>query len=243
MVWLLVWQVGFTVVNQALLLASPAAVGLRIAELARTRAFWGTVLYSMSGIMVGYLLATVCGAAAAFLAARFSILEALLALPMKVVQSTPVASFVILALVWIRRENLSVFIAFLMVLPMIYSATCAGLRSVDKQLLEMARVFDADKAAVLRNITLPAVLPHFLAAARTGLGFAWKAGIAGEVIAIPRAALGTQLYNAKVYLETTDLFAWSVVIILLSMLLEHGMVRLIEMLAKRAGALAREVRS
>ena len=73
------------------------------------------------------------------------------------------------------------------------------------------------------------------AAVTTGVGFAWKSGIAGEVIAIPKDAIGTQLYDAKVYLETTDLFAWTVVIVVLSVLIEKLFTRIIQSAARKWG--------
>lgn len=219
--WLLLWQGAYLLVGQDLLLASPAAVCRRVVELAVTSAFWRTVSGSLGRILLGYLSAVALGAFLAVLTARSRILYAFLALPMNIIKATPVASFVILALVWISGRRLSAFVAFLMVLPLVWRNVHEGILSTDAHLLEMARVYRLSAGKTLRAIVLPAVLPHFLSAVRLGAGFAWKAGVAGEVIAIPRAAIGTELYQAKVYLETTDLFAWTLVIILLSLLLER----------------------
>ena len=219
--WIIIWQGCYMLVGEDLLLASPAAVFSRILRLAGTLSFWNTIRWTLSRILCGFFLGLVFGTLAAFAAAKFRWLDAFLSLPMNVIKSTPVASFVILALVWIDGRNLSIFIAFLMVLPIVWYNVRAGIRSVDSKLLEMAAVFRVGRLEIFRKITLPAVLPHFLSAVKTGLGFSWKAGIAGEVLAIPANAIGTRLYNAKVYWETTDLFAWTIVIILLSMVLEH----------------------
>ena len=83
------------------------------------------------------------------------------------------------------------------------------------------------------RIYVPSILPYFMAGCTTGLGLAWKAGVAAEVLAMPRNSIGLQLYNAKVYLETSDLFAWTLVIILLSMLLEKLLVALMRRLSTR----------
>ena len=97
----------------------------------------------------------------------------------------------------------------------------------------MGKVYAFTPFQVFRYIYLPALVPYALAAVRTGLGFAWKAGIAGEVLAIPMGAMGTQLHTAKVTLETTDLFAWTAAIILLSLILEKGAVALVKCLSRR----------
>lgn len=239
--WLLVWQGACLLVGEELLLSSPASVARRLFTLALQPDFWGIVGTSLSRILLGFLLGLLFGTVIAATTARSRALYAFFSLPMSIIKSTPVASFVILAYVWISGKNMSVFISFLMVLPLIWSNVDEGIRATDPKLLEMAAVFRLPRRAVLKNITVPAVFPYFLSAARVGLGFSWKSGIAGEVIAIPTGSIGTQLYNAKVYLETTDIFAWTAVIILLSVLLERLMVAGVGVLARRLNRLTREV--
>lgn len=232
--WLCLWQVLAMRLDLPLLLPSPLAVALRLGQLAATGAFWRTIAYSLLRILGGFGLGLCCGGLLAGLGARFGAVEALLAAPMAIIKSTPVASFIILALVWLPSPALSLFIAFLMVLPLVYENVSQGLHSADPQLLQMAAVYHLPPRAVLHHIYLPAALPYCLAAVRSSLGFAWKAGIAGEVLAIPAGAVGTQLYNAKVTLETPDLFAWTAVIVLLSMLLERVVVAVIDRLTAPA---------
>jgi len=238
--WLLLWQCIYFAVGEDLLLASPLAVFLKIIQLGTLPSFWGTVCGSLGRIASGFLLGLFLGTAIAFATAQSRLLYAFFNLPMSIIKATPVASFVILALVWISGTNLSVFIAFLMVLPLVWSNVHEGICSTDSKLLEMAAVFHLPRRSVLKNITVPAVLPYFLSAAKVGLGFSWKAGIAGEVIAIPTSAIGTQLYNAKIYLETTDLFAWTAVIIILSILLERLMIIGINAVVGRLNRLVQE---
>lgn len=221
LIWLLLWQSVYLAVGQDLLLASPLDVCRRIAAFIRTFYFWKTVSASLMRILCGFLLAVFSGAFLAVLTSRFQVLYDLIALPMNMIKAAPVASFVILALIWIRGQRLSVFISFLMVLPLVWRNVHDGILAADPQLLEMAQVYCLPPKSVWRAIIIPAVLPRFLTVIRTGAGFAWKAGIAGEVIAIPNIAIGTELYHAKVYLETTDLFAWTFIVILLSILLER----------------------
>ena len=149
-----------------------------------------------------------------------------------VVRSTPVASFIILALVWIKRDNVAIFIAFLMVLPILWGNVSRGIAECDRDLLEMAHVFRFSKKDMLRKVYLPSVRPYFFAGCSTALGLSWKAGVAAEVLSLPRHALGSELYYSKIYLETPTLFAVTLVVILLSVVLEF-ILRLI--LKKTAG--------
>ena len=233
--WLIVWQLAYYKVGRDLLLASPLNVFKRVGELVMTGEFWQIIGTSFYRIMSGFLMGLLVGAAMGVITAKWKPMYQLVQLPMNIIKATPVASFVILALIWISGKNLSVFIAFLMVLPMVWSSVDQGLKSADPQLLEAAKTYRLSRLQTARVVYMPAVLPYFLSVSRVAVGFAWKSGIAGEVIAIPKDSIGTELYNAKVYLETTDLFAWTVVIVVLSVLIEKLFTLLIEAAAKKWG--------
>lgn len=233
--WLAAWQLAYYGVGRDLLLASPLAVVKRLRELVVTAEFWRIIGTSFYRIMTGFALGLLAGAALGIITARWKPIYQLIQLPMNLIKATPVASFVILALVWISGKNLSVFISFLMVLPMVWSSVDQGLKSADPLLLEAAKTYRLSRLQRARAVYLPAVLPYFLSVSRVAIGFAWKSGIAGEVIAIPRDSIGTQLYDAKVYLETTDLFAWTVVIVVLSVLIEKLFTRVIGAAAQKWG--------
>lgn len=234
--WLIVWQLAYNGVGRDLLLASPISVCKRLGELVIQQSFWQIIMSSFFRIMGGFVLGLLLGTVLGILTARWALAYRLLQLPMNIIKATPVASFVILALVWISGKNLSVFIAFLMVLPMVWSNVDQGLKSADVQLLEAAGTYRLSRWQTAHAVYIPAVMPYFLSVCRVAMGFAWKAGIAGEVIAIPKNAIGTQLYDAKIYLETNDLFAWTVVIIVLSVLIEKLFTKGIGWIAKKWGA-------
>ena len=134
---------------------------------------------------------------------------------MQLVKATPVASFIILALVWVNGSSLSVLISFLMVLPVLYSAVRTGIGSADRQLLEMAQVFRLPLGRRLRAVWLPAVLPAFRQGCSVALGICWKSGVAAEVIGLPDGSIGDALYRAKIKitLSTGELFAWTFVLL------------------------------
>ena len=176
--WIAIWQFASMYLKQEILLASPVSVVRKLFELSFTGNFWQSVGFSFVRIVTGFLLAMFLGIFLAVLAYWSKTVEILIAPVIAVVKSTPVASFIILCLVWIPSRNLSVFISFLM------------------------------------------VLPYFLSACRLSLGMCWKAGVAAEVIGVPSGSIGEKLYNAKIYLNTPDLFAWTIVIIVISFVFE-----------------------
>ena len=154
------------------------------------------------------------------LSARFRAVGELLAPLVAAVKAVPVVSFIILALILFSSRNLAVLISFLIVLPVLYTNLLSGIRAADPQLLEMARVFRIPTLRSIRYVYLPQVLPFFRSACGSALGLCWKSGIAAEVIGMPDGSIGEQLQQAKIYLNTPDLFAWTLVIVLVSLVFE-----------------------
>ena len=136
------------------------------------------------------------------------------------VKSIPVASFVILALIWLTASKLAAFVSFLMVLPVVYTNVLTGIRSADVKLLEMAYVFRVPFFRRISRVWLPQLRAQIISACRIALGLAWKSGVAAELIGYPSGSIGEQLYYAKVYFNTVDLFAWTAFIVLFSLAFE-----------------------
>ncbi len=225
--WLVIWITAAALIGKEVLLPSPGAVLRRLWELLQTAAFYRTVAFSLCRITLGFLAAAVLGSAAGTVSERSGLFDLLFSPVMAVIRSTPVASFIILALVWLNRQIIPGFICFLMAFPMFYSNIRAGIRSASDKLLEMALLFRVSKAKTVRRIYIPAVKPYLLAAVRAALGMAWKAGVAAEVLCTPADSIGKMLYQSKVYLETADVFAWTLTVILISVLLEKLILRLL----------------
>jgi len=218
--WLAVWALLAALVHKELLLPRPALVLERFFALIVTAEFWLVAAASLLRIVKGFALGLAGGGALAVLMHKSRIATALLEPAVQVVRATPVVSFIILALVWIDKPLLPVFISFLMVLPVAWANLRAGLEHTDRQLLEMAALFRVRRIDVWRRIYAPSLHPYLLSAAVTGLGLAWKSGVTAEVIAAPRLAVGGELQVAKVSLETADAFVWTLVVAVLSMVLE-----------------------
>ena len=231
--WLIVWQLAAVAVNSSLLLASPVEVVRRLIELVPDMKFLGSVLFTTGRIMLGALLGTVTGIVFAVLAGRFVFFEKLFAPLITAVKAVPVASFTILALIWITSSGLSVLITFLIALPVVYSNIFEGIRALDPELTVMARVFRIPPFKRLVGVYLSQMMPYFRSAVKLAVGLCWKSGVAAEVIGTPRGSIGEKLYASKIYLETADLFAWTLVVILLSLITEKLFILIIDLTAKR----------
>ena len=231
--WLILWALLARLADRELLLPGPIAVLRRLASLLVTASFWRTVGVTLGRILCGAALGTLLGVLAAVLTWRYQLLRSLLSPLLGIIKSTPVASFILLLLIWLGRDILPGVIVALMVLPVTWANVEAGLRGVDPLLLEMARVFRLPPLRSFLRVWLPSVLPSFLAACRSTLGLAWKAGVAAEVLTVPARSIGRRLYESKLNLETADLFAWTLTVILCSLIIEKLLSAGLGLLARR----------
>lgn len=221
--WLLCWHFIAQRIQMSLLLPSPAETFRTLGNIVAHADFWRITLASLLRIFSGFAMAVIVGSLLGALTAFVPVARPFIALPMNIIKATPVASFVILALVWLSSQQLSLFICFLMVLPLVWSNVETGFLQVDESLLEMAYVYRFSNKTILQSIYFPALKPFLVNALLLGFGYAWKSGVAAEVLGLPQWGIGTKLYQSKIYLETPELFAWTVVVIVISLLAEGGL--------------------
>jgi NitT/TauT family transport system permease protein len=225
--WLLVWQVLSLIISHSLIIPSPLNTLKALIYLAQTREFYLSVLYSLMRIILGFTLGVVVGFLCGLLSAKSLTFKEITAPAVQLIKAVPVASFIILAFFWFKSSNLPIFIAFLMVLPIIWSTTETALRGIDTKYIEMGQVFRLSKVQIFFKIKLPLIFPAFISSALTSLGFAWKSGIAAEVITKPLYSLGSMLEQSKTHLEIAEVFALTAVVAMLSLLLEITLKKLL----------------
>lgn len=230
---LVVWQIGAMLLGKDLLLVSPIAVAQRLFSLCAEADFLSAIGFSFTRIVSGFLLALAAGSVLAVIAGRFHLAEVIFWPFMAAIKSVPVASFIILCLIWLNSRSLSVFIAFLMVFPIVYTNMLQGIKSTDNKLLEMAGLFRVGWLKRMKYIHLPQLKPYLISACSVSIGLSWKAGAAAEVIGIPDGSIGEKLYEAKVYLSTSDLFAWTAIIVIISIAFEKLFLLLLQRLFVR----------
>ena len=233
--WLAVWLLIYRLVNRDLVFASPGQVIRRLAELAATREFWRATLDSLARIGLGFVIGLAAGIVLAIATAASKWFNTLFKPLLGMIRATPVSSFIILALIWMSNVRVVVFIVFLMVMPIIWANLHEGINKTDRQLLEMGKLFRFGRYKMIRWIYLPSLSPFLVSAVTTGLGLGWKAGIAAEVLSTPSSSLGKALYDSKIYLETADLFAYTAVVIIVSMVLEKIIIKGLASLQTLAG--------
>ena len=223
-VWLGIWQILSAIVGLSMLLPSPIDTAKELINLVITGEFWLSVLLSVVRSLTGFIAGVLFGALAGSFSAFSGFISSFLAPAVSIIKATPVASFIILAIVWFKTGNVPSFATALLVFPFIYSNVKTGIRETDKKLIEMADAFGVSPVKKATKLYIPSVKPYFISATTTAIGLAWKAGIAAEVICTPSLSIGSGIYDSKIYLETPKMFAWTAVVIILSIIIEKIMV-------------------
>lgn len=225
--WLAIWQLAGWLVERSvqgrgneLLLPYPSSVFQALCRLVVTAGFWRSVGASLLRIFLGLAAGVAAGSVLAALTCGSSLADRLLSPAIRVIRATPVASFILLVLLWTSRDAVPVIVSALMVLPVVWETMSRGIGAVDGKLLELAKAYRFSRWKQVKLIYLPSLKPYFSAALTNAVGLAWKSGSAAEVLCLPKEALGSRIYQAKLYLEIPELFAWTVTVVCLSLLLE-----------------------
>lgn len=236
--WLVVWQVASMLDSSGILLCGPLDALLALCRLSSTQTFWSSIWFSTLRIVAGVLLGYIIAGALAAASWHTSTVRILLQPALLAIKSTPVACVVVILLIWTGAANVSVITVPLLVVPAIYFALCAGLDNMDAGQRDLFEIFGVRGRRRFFALIWPAILPYLEAASSTVLGMSWKAGIAAELIGVPAGSLGERIYQAKLLLETPDLFAWTFCVICLSWLFEHGAMALLRGTWPRTAKLA-----
>lgn len=218
--WIGIWALASLKVGQELLIPSPLTVLKHLIAIIKGGSFFTILLTSLLRVLGGFVFGCLFGVVLAVISAPSEWIRALLKPIVRIASSVPVTSFSILAMLWIPYTYVPVFIAGLLVTPLIYGNVTTGINETDPSLLEVGKIYRFSRTKMLKFIYIPSVLPYFYSGAVTALGLAWKAGIAAEVLSLPKNAVGAQMYYSKLYLETADLFAWTAVVVIFSYIFE-----------------------
>ncbi|MBE5906556.1 MAG: ABC transporter permease subunit [Lachnospiraceae bacterium] len=231
--WIVLWQLLAMYLHSDILLASPIKTAQCLKELIFLPDYWQSIGFTFARIGSGFLLALTLGVILGALSYIFLWLRVMLAPFVSVMKAIPVASFIILILIWVPSKNLSVVISFLIAFPVVFTNTLTGLAGMDEKMLEMMKVFHVPFWKRIRYVYVPQMIPYFKTACSLALGLCWKSGIAAEIIGLPAGSMGERLYQAKIYLSTPEMFAWTITIIVISTVFEKVIMILVNEVLNR----------
>ena len=234
--WLGVWSLAAACIGQSILLPSPLAVGRKMLQLAAGPQFWQITAASLGRIVLGLAAGGVLGVGLAGLTRSFRWADLLISPALRIVRAAPVVSFILLVLLWTRRDLVPAVIAAMMVTPVVWGGVSQGLGEVDPKLLEMAKLCRFSRWKTILLVHIPSVWPYLLSALTTGMGLAWKSGVAAEVLCTPKRAIGTQMQYARSAIDNPALFAWTILVVALSLALEGLLYALLRRGGRYAGS-------
>ena len=218
--WIGLWELGSLFVNNNLLIPTPFSVFKSLLYLFKESEFWISVFASVLRVLIGVFISILLGVVLGIISGVNELFEEILRPFMIVVKSTPVMSIIILALLWFKSSNVAIFTGVLICFPIIYTNTLQGIKTVDKNLIDMAKVFNVKQKYILKDIYLPWIKPYLVSGILMCLGLGWKVSVASEVLSTPKYSIGINLLNSKSLLETDKLFAWTITVVLLSFTFE-----------------------
>lgn len=222
-VYILIWQLlSMLVGSRLLLLPSPLDTLRSMGEIVSSKSGWQSIGMTVVRILAGFLLGCAVGIGFAVLTSHSRVFDWLLRPLRSLIKTTPITSFALILLVSVISGAVPVIVAMIVVIPMIWQTTEEAIKNRDVHLSEMAKIY-LSPWKKLRYVTLPQVLPQFFASASTALGFAWKAVITAEILALPKFGIGRQMQFHKIHVEIPELFAWTLLVILLSVILENAL--------------------
>ena len=219
-IWILIWQLASVIINESLFLPSPSQTLAALFELAKTATFYMSVLATLLRVLTGLLITIVLGISLGIASAKYSWLNTFLEPAVSTMKSVPVVTFILLIILYTNSTFVPVVVSVLLCFPVMYINTQKGMLSIDKKLIEMATLHKVSNTKILTHIKIPSILHYILSAIMICIGFSWKSVVTAEVLSAPLQSMGYNLYTSKIYLDTQSIFAWTLVIVLLSIAIE-----------------------
>lgn len=218
--FILIWYVLAFFINASLILPYPHAVIIRLFELIQTSAFWLALLFTMLRVFTAFLISFVLGFFLGLFSADCDFFKNLMIFPLALIRATPIIAFILLALFWFKSGTVPVFVAVLMSLPVMITGSQNGFSHTPENQEKLFKAacsgFTGFKA--FRYIRLPAAKASLNSAAESSFGLCWKVVAAGEVLSIPHHATGSLLQKAQIHLETVDVLALTIALVVFSMI-------------------------
>ncbi len=219
-IFIAAWHILSAAMNAPLILPPPSAVFKTAVKLCALPSFWNDFLATILRCFISFIISLIFGALLGVVCGLFENIKAFSAFPLAVIRTTPVVSFILLALFWFKSSTIPIFVSVLMTFPVMVTAVSTGFEKTDEKLLNMAKVYAFTKWQIFKFLKIPSVLPFFLTGAVSTFGLTWKVVAAGEVLCLPKRGAGTLLYTAQVHLETSEVLAVSLLLVAVSFLLE-----------------------
>ncbi|HPC99255.1 MAG TPA: ABC transporter permease [Bacteroidales bacterium] len=221
-VMLVAWKLLSLYFDSAFILPSPEKTLITTLKLFTDGKFLLTVGSTVLRSLTGFLLSALLGILTGIASGTNPHFDAFLRPVLVVIRSTPVIAIILLALIWLNPGMVPVFIAFLTMFPFICTNVSDGIKSVDNDLVMMARFYRVGNNRIVRELYIPAIMPFIISGASSAMGIGWRAIITGEVLSHPKYGIGTLMHNAQTFLNVDAVIAWTIIAVIISYLFEKA---------------------
>jgi NitT/TauT family transport system permease protein len=213
---LAVWKIISVLVGSGFVLPSPEKTLLTTFTLFGEKEFLSVVGSTLLRSLAGFALSVIPGIALGVLAGMHPNFNAFLQPILITIRSVPVIALILLALIWFTPGSVPVFIAFLTMFPFICINVIDGMKSMDRDLTEMATFYRVGRSRMIRELYIPGIMPFIISGASSAIGIGWRAIITGEVLSQPRYGIGTLMHEAQTFLNVDAVIAWTILAVILS---------------------------
>ncbi len=213
---LFLWKITALWFNSSLIVPHPEKVIFQAIKLFADKEFiivaGSTVLRALFGFFISFILGLIIGIFAGISASFNAYIKPIIV----TIRSLPVISLILLALIWFNPGTVPVFIAFLTMFPFICTNVAEGVKSVDPNLIIMAKLYRTNWKKIIYELYIPAIMPFIISGVSSSMGIGWRAIIIGEVLSQPRFGIGTKMQAAQIFLNVDAVIAWTLIAVLIS---------------------------
>lgn len=214
------WWIAAAIINADYILPAPWQTIAALPEVFKTPLFFRKVAVSVGRTLAGFGIAFVLGAVAALLSLKKEI-EGIIRPVIMFLRSVPTLVLTVLFLLWFSKDAGPMIIGLMMVFPVMYTGLLTALKNVDKNLLEMARIYKTPKKKIYSVIYLKSIMPYVFSTAESTLGMNFKVVVSAEVLIWPLYAIGKEIhYLQSRYFFNPEVFAWIIIVLAITFLLE-----------------------
>ena len=185
---------------------------------------YSSVFYSTVKLLIGLLFAVLAGLVMGLGMSVNKLLKNILHPIAVFLQSVPVISWILLALIWFVPDVIPIFILMINAMSIISFSVYEGIRGIDPKLIEMAKLYDVGERKLFFDLYLPSISSNFIGALKAVLASSYKVVVMSEVIARTDKGIGSKINWAWINIETSEILAWSILVVFLSYVLEKILV-------------------
>ena len=221
--FLIIWEGVALYIDNSLLFPRVSEIFLSLKNLVASGDFililWNTLSRFFISIVFSLILAIIFSVASY----RYEVISFLLFPFIIFLRAVPTIAIIIVVLIWSSVERVPIVVGMLILFPILYESILGGIKNVDKNLLKMSKVFKVSTKRVVRDIYIPSIYYSISSNIPSYMGLTFKVIIAGEVLSQERLSIGGEIFINKIYLESSNIFAWIIVVIVLNYFLEKGL--------------------